>query len=100
MKARRNGIIMRMPSRPPSTPTVMTRTTSMSKPSSISAGMVTPTPNASRLLVTVRPTVSLETALVLEHLDHARAKLRIEAVSAINRRRAPDLLFRVLESGR
>jgi hypothetical protein len=48
----------------------------------------------------VRPTVSLKTAVVLEHLGHARAKLRIEAVAAIYRRRAPDLLFRVLESGR
>lgn len=61
---------------------------------------VVPAPNASRLLVTVRPVVSVETAVVLEHLAHARAKLRIEAVAAINRRRAPDLLFRVLESGR
>src|SRR5579871_3889179 len=46
MNARRSGIIIRMPSNPPSTPTVITRTTSMSKPSSISAGIVTPTPNA------------------------------------------------------
>jgi ribosome-binding factor A len=61
---------------------------------------VTPSPNASRLLVTVRPVVPLDTAVVLEHLDHARAKLRVEAVAAIHRRRAPDLLFRVLESGR
>ncbi|HEY7156674.1 MAG TPA: hypothetical protein VH575_22085 [Gemmataceae bacterium] len=44
--------------------------------------------------------MSLKTAVVLEHLGHARAKLRIEAVAAIYRRRAPDLLFRVLESGR
>lgn len=61
---------------------------------------VTPAPNASRLLVTVRLPVSLEPAVVLEHLDHARAKLRLEAIVAINRRRAPDLLFRVLEWGR
>lgn len=32
--------------------------------------------------------------------DHARAKVRIEAVAAINRWRVPDLLFRVRESGR
>ncbi len=37
---------MRMPSNPPSTETVMTRVTSISKPSSSSAGMVTPTPKA------------------------------------------------------
>ena len=35
-----------MPSRPPSTPTVMTRTTSISNPSISSAGMTSPTPNA------------------------------------------------------
>ena len=46
MKARRSGIIIKIPSKPPSTETVMTRTTSISKPSSKSAGMVTPTPNA------------------------------------------------------
>ena len=46
MNARRKGIIIKMPSRPPSTPTVMMRTTSMSKPSSSRAGMVTPTPKA------------------------------------------------------
>ena len=46
MNARRSGIIIRMPSRPPSTDTIMTRTTSISKPSSIRAGMVTPTPKA------------------------------------------------------
>ena len=46
MNARRSGIIIRMPSRPPSTDTVMTRIQSISKPSSNSAGMVTPTPKA------------------------------------------------------
>ncbi len=56
---------------------------------------VTPAPNASRLLVTVRRTVPVETAVVLEHLQRARAKLRTEAAAAINRRRASDLLFRV-----
>jgi ribosome-binding factor A len=61
---------------------------------------VTPAPNASRLLVTVRPLVPLKTAVVLERLEHARAKLRMEAIAAIHRRRAPDLLFRVLEAGR
>lgn len=61
---------------------------------------VTPMPNASRLLVTVLPTVPIETAMILEHLENARGKLRSEAVAAINRRRAPDLLFRVRETGR
>ncbi|MGH7173147.1 MAG: ribosome-binding factor A [Gemmataceae bacterium] len=61
---------------------------------------VTPAPNASRLLVTVLPIVPIETAVVLERLEHARRKLRAEAAAAIHRRRAPDLLFRVLELGR
>lgn len=60
---------------------------------------VTPAPNAARLLVTVRKPVALETSLVLEHLQRAHGKLRSEAVAALNRRRAPDLLFRVRESG-
>jgi ribosome-binding factor A len=59
---------------------------------------VTPAPNASRLLVTVRPLVPVETAIVRERLEHARAKLRSEAVAAIHRRRAPDLLFHVQNS--
>ena len=46
MNARRSGIIIRMPSRPPSTATSITRTRSISKPRSISAGIVTPTPKA------------------------------------------------------
>jgi hypothetical protein len=46
MNARRSGIIIKMPSNPPSMPTVMTRVISMSNPSNISAGIVTPTPNA------------------------------------------------------
>ena len=61
---------------------------------------VSPAPNASRVLVTFRPTVAVETAVVLERLGHARAKLRTEAVAAIHRRHAPDLLFRVLQPGR
>ena len=46
MSARRSGIIIRMPSRPPSTATSMTRVISRSKPRIMSAGIVTPTPNA------------------------------------------------------
>lgn len=61
---------------------------------------VTPAPNSSRLLVTVLPAAPIEPAVVLEHLERARGKLRSEAVAAIHRRRAPDLLFRVLEPGR
>ncbi|KFC72788.1 hypothetical protein FG94_01744 [Massilia sp. LC238] len=44
---RRIGIIIRMPSRPPSTPTSITREISRSKPRIMIAGMVTPRPKAS-----------------------------------------------------
>ena len=44
--ARRSGIIIRMPSRPPSTATSITRVTSRSKPRIMIAGIVTPTPKA------------------------------------------------------
>ncbi len=46
MKARRSGIIIRMPSTPPRIETTIVRPMSMSKPNSISAGIVTPTPKA------------------------------------------------------
>jgi hypothetical protein len=46
ISARRSGIIIRMPSRPPSTATSATRVSSRSKPRIRIAGMVTPTPKA------------------------------------------------------
>jgi hypothetical protein len=46
MSARRSGIIIRMPSRPPRTATSSTREVSSSKPRIMIAGIVTPTPNA------------------------------------------------------
>ena len=46
MSARRSGIIIRMPSSPPSIATSSTRVTSRSKPRIMIAGIVTPTPNA------------------------------------------------------
>src|SRR5262245_54184238 len=46
ISARRSGIIMKMPSKPPSTATRSTRVTSRSKPRIMIAGMVTPTPKA------------------------------------------------------
>lgn len=58
---------------------------------------VAPAPNSARLLVTIRRTVPIESAVVLEHLRRAHGKLRTEAVADLNRRRAPDLLFRVVE---
>jgi ribosome-binding factor A len=58
---------------------------------------VTPAPNAARLLVTVRKPAGVEATVVLKHLQRAHGKLRSEAVAVLNRRRAPDLLFRVVE---
>ena len=46
IKARRSGIIIMMPSKPPSTATNITRVSSKSKPRIKIAGIVTPTPNA------------------------------------------------------
>ena len=46
MSARRSGIIIRMPSRPPRIPTNITRVSSSSKPRMRIAGIVTPMPKA------------------------------------------------------
>ena len=46
MNARRSGIIIRIPSDPPSTETAITVQRFMSKPTSITAGMAMPTPKA------------------------------------------------------
>ena len=46
MSARRSGIIIKMPSRPPISATISTRESSRSKPRIRIAGIVTPTPNA------------------------------------------------------
>jgi hypothetical protein len=46
INARRNGIIMRMPNKPPRMATSITRVISKSKPRIMIAGMVTPRPNA------------------------------------------------------
>ena len=46
INARRNGIIIRMPSSPPRIATIITRLSSRSKPRIMMAGMVTPRPKA------------------------------------------------------
>ena len=46
MCVRRSGTIIRMPSKPPNTPTSITRVYSRSKPRIRIAGIVMPTPNA------------------------------------------------------
>ncbi len=57
---------------------------------------VEPAPNTSRLLVTV---TSLETdartEIVLAHLDRATPRLRAEIATAIQRKRLPELAYRV-----
>jgi ribosome-binding factor A len=56
---------------------------------------VVPSPNTLRLLVTVVPCSAIEVSQVLQHLERARGRLRSETATAIHRRRAPDLSFRV-----
>jgi ribosome-binding factor A len=61
---------------------------------------VTPA-GSGRLLVTVGPTPSaskLADAVVLDHLACAHSWLRNEVAAAVHRRKAPDLVFRVVQS--
>jgi ribosome-binding factor A len=61
---------------------------------------VKPAPTSARLQVTVymaAPMKGVDAAAVLSRLERARGLLRIEAAAALHRRRAPDLIFRVLE---
>ncbi len=60
---------------------------------------VVPFPTSSRLLVTLVPAISAENAPLekyLEHLEPFKGRLRSEAATAINRRKVPDLVFRIL----
>ncbi len=60
---------------------------------------VTPA-GSGRLLVTVGPAPSaqvLAEAIILEHLARAHGWLRNEVATAVHRRKAPDLVFRVLQ---
>lgn len=59
---------------------------------------VEPAPDASRLLVTVRPTTLADRvapATVHQHLCRVATVLRIEVAAAICRRKAPELIYRV-----
>lgn len=56
-------------------------------------------PTSSRLLVTLIPAISADNAPLesyLEHLERFKSLLRSEVASAINRRKVPDLVFRIL----
>jgi ribosome-binding factor A len=57
---------------------------------------VLPAPNAGRLLVTVRSVLSVDVSQALERLERSRGRLRREVAAAINRRRTPDLIFRLV----
>jgi ribosome-binding factor A len=61
---------------------------------------VEPAPDAARLLVTVTPRVSdnpPDPSLILASLDRAAGWLRAEVAAAITRKRAPLLVYRVVE---
>jgi ribosome-binding factor A len=60
---------------------------------------VEPAPDSSRLLVTLSPAPSAESAdfnLVLAALERAQSLLRREVASAIHRKKVPQLTFRMI----
>jgi ribosome-binding factor A len=60
---------------------------------------VTPAPDATHLLVTVRPLIleeGLEPLLILQRLQAAAGRLRSAVAGSISRRKAPELAFRVV----
>jgi ribosome-binding factor A len=66
---------------------------------------VEPFPDASRLLVTValidnRPGRMAEAVIVADHLQRASGHLRSEVATAVTRKRAPLLLYRLAEPPR
>jgi ribosome-binding factor A len=61
---------------------------------------VTPAPDASRLLVTVRPvTPDIDPDAVLARLNELRPRLRISVAATICRKRVPELAFCVAAAG-
>lgn len=59
---------------------------------------VLPWPNASRLLVMVRPSISgteIERGEILERLEAAKGELRAIVAETINRKRTPELCFEI-----
>jgi ribosome-binding factor A len=62
---------------------------------------VEPSPDTKQLLVTVRalPGTAADTAAILDALARASGRLRAEVASAITRRRAPLLIYRVMTEG-
>ncbi len=61
-----------------------------------------PAPDASRILVTIAPLGSVDEgdpALILERLHATSKRLRAEIARSISRRKAPELVFRVMLAG-
>ena len=59
---------------------------------------VQPAPNTGRLMVTVADPVSADATdrtLSYEAIHRALALIRVEAAAVVNRRKAPELVFRV-----
>jgi ribosome-binding factor A len=58
---------------------------------------VVPFPTSVRLLVTLSPAVwdEFDEQTALFHLEHARSRLRSELAASIQRRKVPELLFRI-----
>ena len=61
----------------------------------VSIVAVTPAPNSSRLLVSVRQPSDRDPELVLQHLQRANGMLRAEVATAIHRKRVPELTFQI-----
>ena len=62
---------------------------------------VKPAPTSARVLATVymaAPREGVDAAAVLARLERARGMLRTEVAAALHRRKAPDLMFRVVEA--
>jgi ribosome-binding factor A len=63
---------------------------------------VEPAPNASRLLVVLRPwspAASRDLKVVLASLGEVKGYWRAQVAAAINRKKVPDLVFQVLPGG-
>lgn len=60
---------------------------------------VEPMPDASRLLVTVSAPADMSLETASGRLQDAGKAIRAEVAAAINRRKAPELLFRVVPHG-
>ena len=58
---------------------------------------VQPAPTAVRLIVTLSAPDGVDPALALQHIERASGLLRSGVAAAINRRKAPEMMFRVVK---